>query len=62
MKIAVARTGYFGLSIAMLISQNHQVIAIDIVPEKVALLNNKKAPIKIWKSKISYLINCSISK
>lgn len=45
-KIAVAGTGYVGLSIATLLSQHHQVIAVDIVPEKVELINNKKSPIQ----------------
>ncbi len=46
MKIAVAGTGYVGLSIATLLSQHHQVIAVDIIPEKVDLINNKKSPIQ----------------
>ena len=44
--IAVAGTGYVGLSIATLLSQNHKVYAVDIVPEKVELINNKKSPIQ----------------
>ncbi|MBQ3932606.1 MAG: nucleotide sugar dehydrogenase [Lachnospiraceae bacterium] len=46
MTIAVAGTGYVGLSIATLLSQNHKVYAVDIVPEKVELINNKKSPIQ----------------
>lgn len=46
LKIAVAGTGYVGLSIATLLSQNHQVTAVDIIPEKVDLINNKKSPIQ----------------
>lgn len=45
MKIAVAGTGYVGLSMAVLLAQNNEVTAVDIVPEKVDLINNKKSPI-----------------
>lgn len=45
-KIAVAGTGYVGLSIATLLSQHHQVTAVDIVPEKVEMINNHKSPIQ----------------
>lgn len=45
-KIAVAGTGYVGLSIATLLSQHHQVMAVDIVPEKVEMINNRKSPIQ----------------
>ena len=45
-KIAVAGTGYVGLSIATLLSQKHQVTAVDIVPEKVEMINNRKSPIQ----------------
>ena len=45
-KIAVAGTGYVGLSIATLLSQYHQVMAVDIIPEKVELINNRKSPIQ----------------
>lgn len=45
-KIAVAGTGYVGLSIAVLLAQHHQVTAVDIVPEKVELINRRKSPIK----------------
>lgn len=46
MKIAVAGTGYVGLSIATLLSQHHEVMAVDIIPEKVDLINQKKSPIQ----------------
>ena len=46
LKIAVAGTGYVGLSIAMLLSQHHKVTAVDIIPKKVELINNKKSPIQ----------------
>ena len=45
-KIAVAGTGYVGLSIAALLFQHHQVTAVDIIPEKVDLINNRKSPIQ----------------
>ena len=45
-KIAVAGTSYVGLSIATLLSQHHQVTAVDIVPEKVEMINNRKSPIQ----------------
>ena len=45
-KIAVAGTGYVGLSIATLLSQNHEVVAVDIIQEKVDLINNRKSPIQ----------------
>lgn len=46
LKIAVAGTGYVGLSIATLLAQHHQVMAVDIIPEKVELINQRKSPIQ----------------
>ena len=46
MKIAVAGTGYVGLSMATLLSQHHSVVAVDVIPEKVAAINERKSPIK----------------
>lgn len=46
LKIAVAGTGYVGLSIATLLAQHHKVTAVDIIPEKVEIINNKKSPIQ----------------
>ena len=46
LKIAVAGTGYVGLSIATLLSQHHKVTAVDIIPDKVEMINNKKSQIQ----------------
>ena len=46
MKIAVAGTGYVGLSIATLLAQHNEVVAVDVVPEKVTAINNRKSPIR----------------
>ena len=46
MKIAVAGTGYVGLSMAVLLSQRHQVTAVDIIPEKVEMINQRESPIR----------------
>jgi len=60
MKIAVAGTGYVGLSIAVLLSQKHTVTAVDIIPQKVELINNKKSPI-VDKEIEDYLKNKTLS-
>ena len=44
--IAVAGTGYVGLSIATLLAQHHKVLAVDIIPEKIKMINNRKSPIQ----------------
>ena len=54
-KIAVAGTGYVGLSIATLLSQHHHVTAVDILPEKVALINARKSPIRMITSRNIWL-------
>lgn len=52
-KIAVAGTGYVGLSLGVLLSQHHQVVAVDIVQAKVDMINNKKSPIQDKKYKLA---------
>ncbi len=60
MKIAVAGTGYVGLSNAMLLAQHHEVIAVDIITEKVDLLNDKKSPIEDTEI-VGFLANKSLN-
>lgn len=59
-RIAVAGTGYVGLSLAVLLSQRHQVTAIDIIPEKITLINNRQSPIED-KEIQDYLCNKSLN-
>ena len=51
-KIAVAGTGYVGLSLSVLLAQHNQVMAVDIVQAKVDMINNHKSPMDIWKINI----------
>ena len=56
LKIAVAGTGYVGMSIATLLAQHHHVTAVDVIPEKVEMINNKKSPIQTVPLHIRKLI------
>ena len=58
-KIAVAGTGYVGLSLAVLLAQHNYVTAVDIIPEKVEMINNKKSPIQDDYIE-NYLSNCAL--
>jgi UDPglucose 6-dehydrogenase len=60
MKIAVAGAGYVGLSNGVLLAQNHEVVIIDLVPEKVEMLNSRKSPI-VDAELEDYLANKSLN-
>tara|TARA_R110001583_G_scaffold1565_2_gene12195 strand:- start:2063 stop:3229 length:1167 start_codon:yes stop_codon:yes gene_type:complete len=60
LKIAIAGTGYVGLSNAVLLAQHNEVIAVDIIPEKIALINNKKSPITDVEIE-DFLVNKSLN-
>ena len=59
MKIAVAGTGYVGLSIATLLAQHNHVVAVDIIPEKVEMINNRKSPIQDVERKCQIFLRIS---
>ena len=55
MKIAVGGTGYVGLSLATLLSQKHEVVALDVIPEKVEKINNRINVLKNYESRRYYI-------